>query len=137
MGVVHEVGEEEHRARERDPRCLVAREEGGHGRKNGEAPAAEEEEEVDRGAVEPSAAMRLGTGTVGGGSGGGGLRGRGGLTAGSRPGAGQWGGGGHGRGDRKVGSHRHHRILRSVRSWLAMSANAAARASGVPLLRKT
>ena len=136
MGVVHEVGEEEHRARERDPRCLVAREEGGHGRKNDEAPAAEEEE-VDRGAVEPATAMRFGTGAVGGSRGGAGLRGRGGLTAGSGPGAGQWGGGGHGRGDRKVGSHRHHRILRSVRSWLAMSANASSRFSGVALLRKT
>ena len=81
--------------------------------------------------------MRLGTGMVGGGSGGAGLRGRGGLIAGSGPNAGQWGGGGHGRGDRKVGSHRHHRILRSVRSWLAMFLNAFSSSSGVELLRKT
>ena len=53
MGVVHEVGEEEHRAREGDPRRLVAREEGGEGGQDDEAPAPEGQE-VDPGAEQPA-----------------------------------------------------------------------------------
>ena len=71
VGVVHEVGEEEHRAREGDPRRLVAREERGEGGEDDEAPAPEGQE-VDPGAEQP-APRGAGPGG-GGGLGGGGAR---------------------------------------------------------------
>ena len=72
VGMVHEVGEEEHRARERDPRRLVAREERGEGGQDDEAPASEGQE-VDPGAEQP-APRGAGPGDGGGGRGGGGGR---------------------------------------------------------------
>ena len=70
MGVVHEVGEEEHHARERDPRRLVAREEGGEGGQDDEAPAPQGQE-VDPGAEQPAP---RGARSDAGGLGGGGAR---------------------------------------------------------------
>ena len=144
MGVVHEVGEEEHRARERDPRRLVAREERGHGREDDEAPAAEEEE-VDPAVVDvtppvgqdrfaPAGGKPLTPGPSPGGRG---------EKIGDAPAAGRCemirSVGVPGRRELDAHARVGHRqeTFRRMRSCLAMSAKAASRLSGVPSLRKT